>query len=848
MPQITAITNISMTAFEDISATTSSRNEASYNLVEQDLNAFQETYSINNVVVDLREFQSLLSKIEDLIKQTHIPDFPEEAFVIETHSLCLSLKNLSTAVEYNCFKLMSHIKSNRGNVINKEKAQFISRDPYDNKKYNDDELRYLVTYGPNHEILSSYPQNLDLKRKKKQSSFNSSWYNDFPYLEYSIKNDSVFCFCCRLFGVGPGGEHAQDAWSSKGVSSWSKMTGSNGKLVKHFKSTAHVSAENRLLNFSQKKTNVDLTIDARRREADQKREQLLKLNEKIIISLIDVARFLSRQSLSFQGDENSEGNFVAIIDLLRRRDPVLDQWFKDASLRPYRVNYLHHDSQNEFIDLLGNAVPKSIIEDINEAEFISITTDSTTDISHKEIYTIIIRFSKNFIVQERIISLTELNSKVGEDICKYLLDELKKCGISTDKITAQSYDNAPNMSGKNIGVQACLSQLLGRKITFIPCGVHSTNLVIKHGSNISIEYVNCFGILQELYNFFNISAKRHSLLCESLSKTEFGLLVKDLSRTRWSDRYEAIRAVFTSYQQIINTLQKISETDSEKTTKQTAENLLNKLCSFSFYIVLIFLKNLMAMTNALVVHLQKIELDVLTAIDTIQDTINVLEKMYQENTHLESMVEVARKDLEKLNIRVDLNKDLLRLQRRKKDLKSLEQYYCTIFRKIIESINDELKEYLSVLNSKIKHFVHLSPKCIHLFSKEEAKQLQLIVPRIDDHELLFSELQLLKMKIAQSNSMMNVWEIIRASTGYPRAQKVYNYLLTLPVAIATNERCFHKLKLIKTYLRSAMHNERLFQLMLCAIEKDKLDGLDLHCLAKQWTKMKDRRIVIPSDN
>jgi len=122
-----------------------------------------------------------------------------------------------------------------------------------------------------------------------------------------------------------------------------------------------------------------------------------------------------------------------------------------------------------------------------------------------------------------------------------------------------------------------------------------------------------------------------------------GLLVKDLSRTRWSDRYESIRAVFTSYQQIINTFQKISETDTEKAPRQTAKNLMNKLCSFSFYIILIFLKNLMAMTNALIVHLQKVDMDILTAIDIIQDTINVLEKMYQENAHLESMIEVSNK-------------------------------------------------------------------------------------------------------------------------------------------------------------------------------------------------------------
>ena len=69
------------------------------------------------------------------------------------------------------------------------KAQFISRDPSENKKYNDDELRYLVTCGPNHEILSSYLQNLELNRKK--TMFIQSKVV-IPYVEYSIKNDTVF--------------------------------------------------------------------------------------------------------------------------------------------------------------------------------------------------------------------------------------------------------------------------------------------------------------------------------------------------------------------------------------------------------------------------------------------------------------------------------------------------------------------------------------------------------------------------------------------------------------------------------------------------------------------------------
>ncbi|CAF3754160.1 unnamed protein product [Rotaria sordida] len=154
-------------------------------------------------------------------------------------------------------------------------------------------------------------------------------------------------------------------------------------------------------------------LDARRRIADQKSKEVLKLDEK--------------------GNATSEENFVAAVNITRRRDPVLERRFKDCSLPPYHSNYFHHNSQNEFIVLLGSVVLKSIIGDINDALFVSIMTNLTMDASHKEIYTIVVRFVKNFIVQEQIINVAELNSKVGQDICEHILEQLKKFGISTEK-------------------------------------------------------------------------------------------------------------------------------------------------------------------------------------------------------------------------------------------------------------------------------------------------------------------------------------------------------------------------------------------------------------------------------
>ncbi|CAF1173276.1 unnamed protein product [Didymodactylos carnosus] len=639
----------------------------------------KEDYCVNTIGADLRIRSSFISNCEKLITESTSPDLCNEHFLLKTQSLSKEIKVLSSAIYDLCSSKLNFISTNRGEIDDKNDENLISRDSANNKKFTDDELRYLTTQGPFQPKIQ------------------------YNYLEYSKIKDAAFCFCCRLFGQGPGDARAEEAWTTKGVDSWSKMKGRGTqkarKLVTHFKSAAHKAAEKRLQIFSNKKSNVDLMLNADRREADQKREQLLKINEKIIISLLEVARFLGRQSLAFQGQEHDEGNFVEAVNLLRRRDPVMNKWFNDPSLRPYHVSYLTNRAQNEFIEILGKSVHQSILNDTYNSTFISVTIDSTLDKSHKEIYTIITRFEQNFEPKERVIAVAELPSKVGQDICDFVLNQLSLCGISTDKIIAQSYDNASNMSGKNTGVQECLNQALNRKIPYIPCSTHTRNLVVQHGSSISIEFVNFFKILQELFNFFNMSIKRHALL---------SLLLKDLSKTRWSDRYNSIKAVYSSYTEIIESLDDVTENE------------------------------------------------------------------------------------------------------------------------MIIKVNIELKDYLKVLNEKL--------------NEDDDKQIKSIEPGIDDEDLLFAEVNAAQSKISEYENVTQACKLIKNLNHYPRLQRVYKYLITIPVSIASNERSFSKLKIIKNYLRSTKTNERLFYLMLCAIEKDKLDELNLHQSAKEWAKMKDRRI------
>jgi hypothetical protein len=66
--------------------------------------------------------------------------------------------------------------------------------------------------------------------------------------------------------------------------------------------------------------------------------------------------------------------------------------------------------------------------------------------------------------------------------------------------------------------------------------------------------------------------------------------------------------------------------------------------------------------------------------------------------------------------------------------------------------------------------------------------------------------------------------------------------LTISVTVASAERSFSKLKLIKSYLRSTMSQERLNGLTILSIEKKMLENLEYKNLIKNFASKKARRI------
>jgi hypothetical protein len=120
------------------------------------------------------------------------------------------------------------------------------------------------------------------------------------------------------------------------------------------------------------------------------------------------------------------------------------------------------------------------------------------------------------------------------------------------------------------------------------------------------------------------------------------------------------------------------------------------------------------------------------------------------------------------------------------------------------------------------------------FTHEESHDVDL-----DD---FFSELKVLQVTLP--NDLMSASKILQFVTVvdcYPNVSIAYQILLTIPVTVASAERSFSKLKLLKNCLRSTMLQDRLNGLATCCIEKDILDNIDLEVVLNDFASRNARR-------
>lgn len=79
---------------------------------------------------------------------------------------------------------------------------------------------------------------------------------------------------------------------------------------------------------------------------------------------------------------------------------------------------------------------------------------------------------------------------------------------------------------------------------------------------------------------------------------------------------------------------------------------------------------------------------------------------------------------------------------------------------------------------------------------------------------------------------------------FPYTIIAYRISLTIPITVASTERSFSKLKILKSYLRTSISQDRLNGLALMAIENEFLEELDVETLIGDFASKHVNRMLL----
>ncbi|XP_050897880.1 uncharacterized protein LOC127104761 [Lathyrus oleraceus] len=553
-------------------------------------------------------------------------------------------------------------------------------------------------------------------------------------------------------------------------------------------------------------------------------------------------RALTNGEASFRGSkeklyEDSNGNFLGLIEILTEFDPIIQEHVRRVTTQKVHIHYLGHNIQNELISLLGSAIKIEIIRKIKHAKYFSVTLDCTPDVSHQEQMSLIIRYvdisSASVIIEESFLGFLNVNDTSGQRLFDVLQNELKELGLDLFDVRGQCYDNGSNMKGKHQGVQKRFLDINPRAF-YTPCGCHSFNLTLCDMANSCIKARIFFGVVQHIYTIFVNSTKRWQILKDNVK----GLTPKSLSSTRWDSRVESVKAIRTQMLEFTEALLEVSENDLDPKIQNEAKSLAtNELGNFEFLMAIIIWFEILSAINSVSKLLQEKDMLIDVAMQKIKGLISYFEG-YRETSFIRRIIKRKRKFDENLNIpSVELSEE-----------ESFRvNYFLYLVDQAVVSLNKRFEQYQEY--ESIFGFLFTSHKlqllddatlksCCTNFEQTLKHNEQ---SDIDGNEF-FAELKLLREMLPEETIRpTDILLFLKGLDCFPNTVIAYRILLTIPMTIASAERSFSKLKLLKAYLRSTMSQERLNGLALIAIENDILETIKYEDLVDDFASKSVRK-------
>lgn len=664
------------------------------------------------------------------------------------------------------------------------------------------------------------------------------------WLTYSKQKDAVYCFCCKLFS------RKSSKLNTEGQNDWVNIS---AILKSHETSPDHgkhlIAWKELELRLKTGKTIDQTEMSLLQAEQNRWREVLTRL--------ITIIQSLAERNLALRGSVDTlnnpnNGNFLKEVELLAKFDPVLKEHVRRITAGEKHTTYLGKSIQNELIASISGKILSTMVTEIKQSKYFAIILDCTPDISHQEQMSVVVRIVTLTPpeIKEHFLGFLPAPDATGLGLSSLILIKLEELGISFQDCRGQSYDNGSNMKGKNKGVQARLIEKNCRAL-YVPCGTHTLNLMVADSAKQSTDAISFFGVVQKLYTLFSAAPQRWAIL-----KQHVNITLKSWSETRWESRIKSIEPLRYQTDKVREALTEVREKANDPAARIEAQSLAEEIGSFRFQICTVVWFDILSKINITSKLLQspKMQLDV--AVDLIDKTKTSL-KQYRFTGFSDAQT-TAREVCENMNVEAELKQKRLRNTKKQFSYEArdetvtdaLKRMEMTFFNVVVDTAIQSLEDrFTSLRDVRDKFGVLLS------FSDMDDKALrehcELLGNTLTeggetdlDWRELATEIQSLPNLPKTSMTTFELLTFIHQNelTGfYPNLWVALRIACTLPVTVASAERSFSKLKLIKTYLRSSMSEERLSGLAVISINHQIGSQISYDDVINDFASQKARR-------
>jgi len=286
----------------------------------------------------------------------------------------------------------------------------------------------------------------------------------------------------------------------------------------------------------------------------------------------------------------------------------------------------------------------------------------------------------------------------------------------------------------------------------------------------------------------------------------------------------------------------------------------NELGEYEFILAIVIWYEVLYAVNLVSKHLQAKDMLIDVAIEKVEGLISFF-KDYRETGFLEAL-QIAKGIALEMDIGTTFHKrrEIKRKRHFDENLddtnagtQSAEElfrisYFLPVVDQAISSLTTRFEQYQSYQQNFGFLFTSETLQSLDDTSlKSSCDNLGAVLTKdgksdVDANEL-YVELKFLQDFIPKENmGPVEILKFLKRHDCFPNASIAYRVLLTIPVTVASVERSFSKLKLLKSYLRLTMTQQRLNDLTTIALESGLLEKIDYEHIIEDFISRNTKRM------